>query len=173
MKSFFSLLKSLCHYSFPWRAALQCQCELGHYFCSLVRNVLELRLCAVGLYSLCFHTNSRGNCDMYTLESCPHWAAKLLHHSSAVFIYSNVLLGQLSPQCPGPCICKLPHSSTKMGQIKIKLYRRNNHAGMFIWPKGIIWRWKSGGLRAPQFYVAKSESLGIFVKFCYIKLGGP
>ena len=24
------------------------------------------------------------------------------------------------------------HSSTKRGQIKIKLYRRNNHAGMFI-----------------------------------------
>ena len=24
------------------------------------------------------------------------------------------------------------HSSTKRGQIKIKLYRRNNHSGMFI-----------------------------------------
>ena len=64
---------------------------------------------------------------------------------------------------------KLPVLNQK-GQ-KIKWHWRNNHAGMFIWPKGIIWWWKSGGLRAPQIYVAKKQSLGIFLKIHYINLG--
>ena len=80
---------------------------------------------------------------------------------------------QLEWQCPTLMSLHCIHSSTKKGQIKIKLYRRNNHAGMFIWPKGIIWRWKSGGLRAPQFYVAKFHKNPKGLTFCYIKLGGP
>ena len=66
---------------------------------------------------------------------------------------------------------KRGHSGTDRREIKIKLYWRNNHAGMFIWPKGIIWQWESGGLRAPQIYVAKKQSLGIFLKIYYINLG--
>ena len=66
---------------------------------------------------------------------------------------------------------KRPHGGTDWREIKIKLYSRNNHAGMFVWPKGIIWWWKSWGLRAPQIYVAKKQSLGIFLKIHYINLG--
>ena len=68
---------------------------------------------------------------------------------------------------------KRGHSGTDRREIKIKLYWRNNHAGMFIWPKGIIWWWKSWGLRAPQIYVMNFQKYPKGLLFCYIHLGGP
>ena len=50
--------------------------------------------------------------------------------------------------------------SNQKGSNRKKLHERNNAAWVTIWAKGVVWRWKSGGFKAPpqkKNYVIKFQ----------------
>ena len=67
----------------------------------------------------------------------------------------------------------IPTLFNQNGLIEMKLWARNNPVGMFIWTKGIIWRWEKGGLRAPQILLHKFSKISQGSPILLHKIGGP